>query len=178
MTDQNAAGYQASLAPEMIAFAQAPNVAPALAVAPSDWPTQLGGVSINVTDSKGQRRAAPIYYVAPTSAGYLIPTGTALGAAQVTLTHFQWRSLLDNSHDQFHFAWPVQRRCHGIGRARRDLDQGFGERRANLRLSLQSQESVTCADRPRDWRRIRYSCHFTERDSEATPGKRRPLSEA
>ena len=86
LTNQNAAGYQLAVAPEMIAFAQAPNVADALLVAPGTWPTQLGGVSINVTDAKGQRRAAPIYYIAPTSVGYLVPSGTALGAAQITLT--------------------------------------------------------------------------------------------
>ncbi len=86
LTNQNAAGYQFAVAPEMIGFAQAPNIADALLVAPGAWPTQLGGVSINVTDSKGQRRAAPIYYIAPTSVSYLVPTGTALGAAQVTLT--------------------------------------------------------------------------------------------
>ena len=87
LTDQNAAGYSAVLAPEMIAFAQAPNVAPALTVTSSaTWPTQLSGVSINVTDSKGQSRAASIYYVASTSVAYLVPTGTALGTAQIALT--------------------------------------------------------------------------------------------
>jgi uncharacterized protein (TIGR03437 family) len=86
LTDQNAAGYAVALAPEMIAFAQAPNVAPALVVAQGTWPTNLSGVSINVSDSNGQKRAAPIYYVAPTSVGYLIPSGTAIGTAQVALT--------------------------------------------------------------------------------------------
>jgi len=86
LTDQNAAGYSAVLAPEMIAFAQAPNVAPALTVASgAAWPTQLSGVSINVADAKGQSRPAPIYYVAPTSVAYLVPTGTALGTAQIVL---------------------------------------------------------------------------------------------
>jgi uncharacterized protein (TIGR03437 family) len=87
LTDQNAAGYGTVLAPEMIGFAQAPAIAPALAVfSGNNWPTQLSGVSINVTDSKGQRRPAPIYYVAPTSVGYLVPAGTALGTAQIALT--------------------------------------------------------------------------------------------
>ncbi len=86
LTNQNAASYGATVAPEMIAFAQAPSVASTLVVTPGSWPTQLNGVSINVTDAKGQTRAAPIYYVAPTSVGYLIPAGTAPGAAQVALT--------------------------------------------------------------------------------------------
>ncbi len=86
MSNQNAAGYATALAPQMIAFAQAPNVTPALVVASGNWPAQLSGVNIDVTDSQGQRRAAPIYYVAPTAVGYLVPAGTALGTAQVTLT--------------------------------------------------------------------------------------------
>ncbi len=87
LTDQNSAGYETALAPEMIALAQAPNVAPAVAVYPgNDWPAQLNGVKIDVTDSRGQRRVAPIYFIAPTAVGYLIPAGTALGTAQITLT--------------------------------------------------------------------------------------------
>jgi hypothetical protein len=78
LTNQNAAGYNAVLAPEMIAFAQAPNVAPALMVSTDSWPNQLNGVQVSVTDSQGQRRSAPIYYIAPTSVVYLVPVGTAL----------------------------------------------------------------------------------------------------
>ena len=87
LTNQNSAGYGTVLAPAMIALAQAPNVAPALMVYPAnDWPTQLNGVKIDVTDSKGQSRPGLIYYVAPMQLGYLVPSATALGTAQITLT--------------------------------------------------------------------------------------------
>jgi hypothetical protein len=46
LTNQNAAGYAVGVAPSMIAFAQAPNIAPALLLAPGVWPTQLSGAII------------------------------------------------------------------------------------------------------------------------------------
>lgn len=38
-----------------------------------------------VTDSRGTSRAAPIYYVSPAQLLYLVPTGTAPGAAQIAI---------------------------------------------------------------------------------------------
>jgi uncharacterized protein (TIGR03437 family) len=76
-----------SVAPNMIGFAEAPGIASSLVTAPSgSWPTTLSGVSIVITDSQGQKLQAPIYFVAPTSIGFLVPGNTALGQATIKAT--------------------------------------------------------------------------------------------
>ena len=49
-------------------------------------PTRLAGSSIKVRDSAGTERDAPLFFVAPQQINYLIPAGTANGAATVTVT--------------------------------------------------------------------------------------------
>ncbi len=49
-------------------------------------PTTLAGTMVKVRDSAGVERDAPLFFVAPTQVNYLIPTGTAAGAATVTIT--------------------------------------------------------------------------------------------
>ena len=49
-------------------------------------PTELAGTSVKVRDSAGMERPAPLFFVAPAQVNYLIPTGTAAGAATVTMT--------------------------------------------------------------------------------------------
>ena len=86
---KNSASYASSavFAPDMIAFGEAPGIAPALVVAPDGaWPTSLGGVKLEITDSHGQNRLAPLYYVTANAISYLVPAGTALGPASVKLT--------------------------------------------------------------------------------------------
>jgi len=85
---KNSASYVTeSLAPDVIAYSEAPGVAPSLIVAPGNiWPPTLGGVSLEITDSQGQKRLAPIYFAATNAIGYLIPAGTALGPATAKLT--------------------------------------------------------------------------------------------
>jgi uncharacterized protein (TIGR03437 family) len=71
----------------MIAFIEAPGIASALVTAPSGpWPATLSGVSVGITDSQGQKLAAPIYFVAPSSIGFLIPANAALGSATIKAT--------------------------------------------------------------------------------------------
>ncbi len=48
-------------------------------------PTTLGGVTIEVKDSAGVTRQAPLFYVSPQQINYAIPDGTADGAATVTI---------------------------------------------------------------------------------------------
>jgi uncharacterized protein (TIGR03437 family) len=48
-------------------------------------PTSLGGLTLNVTDSQGTTRAAPLFYVSPTQINYAIPEGTATGPATLKL---------------------------------------------------------------------------------------------
>jgi uncharacterized protein (TIGR03437 family) len=88
LTTRNSASYGvASLAPDMIAYSEAPGIAPGLTVATdTPWPPTLGGVSLEITDSLGQKFPAPIYYVTTNSMAYLIPAGTALGVATAKLT--------------------------------------------------------------------------------------------
>lgn len=49
-------------------------------------PLQLGGVSVSVKDSAGVTRAAPLFFAGPDQVNYLMPAGTAAGAAIVTVT--------------------------------------------------------------------------------------------
>jgi uncharacterized protein (TIGR03437 family) len=71
----------------MIAFVEATGIAPGLVVAPNaPWPTTLSGVSVEITDSQGQKLLAPIYFVAQTSIGFLVPANIALGHAAIKLT--------------------------------------------------------------------------------------------
>ncbi len=48
-------------------------------------PTQLGGVTVNVLDSAGITRPAPLDYVGPTQINLEIPPGTATGLAALTI---------------------------------------------------------------------------------------------
>lgn len=84
----SAASYQGPMvAAESIvaAFgnALATGAAPASSV---PLPLSLAGTSISVQDSLGINRLAPLFFISPGQINYLIPTGTALGAATVTIT--------------------------------------------------------------------------------------------
>lgn len=48
-------------------------------------PTTLGGVQVQVTDSLGTTRNAPLFFVSPTQINYLVPSGTAAGSAVVNV---------------------------------------------------------------------------------------------
>ena len=56
-------------------------------------PTTLGGVTIDVTDSAGVKRAAMIAFVGPQSANLVIPAGTAAGYATLTVKTSDGRTL-------------------------------------------------------------------------------------
>ena len=49
-------------------------------------PTTLAGVGVQVQDSAGVSRPAPLFYVSPTQINFEIPAGTALGTATFTIT--------------------------------------------------------------------------------------------
>jgi uncharacterized protein (TIGR03437 family) len=49
------------------------------------WPARLGGVGIEVRDSGGIARIAPLLSVAPDRVDFQVPSGVALGEAQLTL---------------------------------------------------------------------------------------------
>ncbi|MGH9846212.1 MAG: hypothetical protein ACREEM_46515 [Blastocatellia bacterium] len=50
-------------------------------------PTQLGGAQALVRDSQGVERQAPLFFVSPGQINFLIPAGTAPGAAIVTISN-------------------------------------------------------------------------------------------
>lgn len=49
-------------------------------------PTEIAGTTVKIKDSAGTERLAPLFYVSPTQINYQIPSGTAPGAASVTIT--------------------------------------------------------------------------------------------
>jgi uncharacterized protein (TIGR03437 family) len=57
----------------------------AAASSPS-WPTTLGGAAVTVKDSDGASRTAQISYASPGQVNFVVPPGTASGAATVTYT--------------------------------------------------------------------------------------------
>ncbi|MEP7337538.1 MAG: SBBP repeat-containing protein, partial [Acidobacteriota bacterium] len=75
------------LAPEQIIAAFGTGLATTTQVATTvPLPTVIGGTTVRVRDNNGVGRLAPLFFVAPTQVNYLIPPGTALGAATVTIT--------------------------------------------------------------------------------------------
>jgi uncharacterized protein (TIGR03437 family) len=84
----SAASYRDSaLAPESIVAAFGLKLATTTRSADtSPLPTELSGTRVAVRDSLGVERPAPIFFVSPTQVNYLMPSGTANGAATVTIT--------------------------------------------------------------------------------------------
>ncbi len=88
VTSVSAASYTAPLAPESIAAAFGANLSATTQVAGMNLlPTQLAGVSLKVKDALGVERLAPLFFVSPGQINYQIPSGTANGAATVTVTN-------------------------------------------------------------------------------------------
>jgi uncharacterized protein (TIGR03437 family) len=81
-TVQSAAAASGSIAADSIASMYGSNLAPGTAQAGSQpLPTALGGITLNVTDSAGQTRPAALIYVSPGQINFVVPDGTAPGAA-------------------------------------------------------------------------------------------------
>ena len=84
----SAASYAGErLAPNQMVAAFGVGLATATQVATTlPLPTTLAGTTIKVRDSANVERLAPLFFVAPTQINYLIPAGTAAGAATVIIT--------------------------------------------------------------------------------------------
>jgi uncharacterized protein (TIGR03437 family) len=50
-------------------------------------PEMLAGTMVKITDSRGETKPAPLFFVSPTQVNYLLPAGLAEGIAQVTITN-------------------------------------------------------------------------------------------
>ncbi len=87
VTTVSAASFQGqALASESIVAAFGSNLATGVGVASSlPLPTVLLGTTVRVRDSFGAERLAPLFFVAPSQINFLMPAGTANGAATVTI---------------------------------------------------------------------------------------------
>ncbi|MBI1766727.1 MAG: hypothetical protein HYR56_35420, partial [Acidobacteria bacterium] len=77
----------AALAPEAMVAAFGTRLATRVEAASTlPLPTSLAGTSLRVRDGAGTERLAPLFFVAPGQINYLVPAGTALGTASLTVT--------------------------------------------------------------------------------------------
>ena len=83
----NAANFQRGiLAQDSIVSAFGTNFTTATAVAETNpAPTRLAGLTVNVEDSSGVARSAPLFFASPAQVNFVLPTGTAPGPAIVTV---------------------------------------------------------------------------------------------
>lgn len=82
----SAASGGATVAPESIASYYGSNLASGNSQASSlPLPTTLGGISVQVQDSAGNTRPAPLFYVSPTQINFEVPPGTAVGQAMIAV---------------------------------------------------------------------------------------------
>ncbi len=78
----SAASYGPTVAPDMLASLYGMNLGWRLVTATSiPWPTALNGTSLTVTDSAGVSRSAALVLTAPGQVNFVVPPGTATGAA-------------------------------------------------------------------------------------------------
>ncbi|MCI0664841.1 MAG: IPT/TIG domain-containing protein, partial [Acidobacteria bacterium] len=89
----SAASYKVSaIASKTIVAAFGTNLSSAIQAADSALlPTSLAGTIVQVQDSIGSLRLAPLYYVSPTQINFQIPAGTAPGPATLYVTAGQAR---------------------------------------------------------------------------------------
>lgn len=87
ITATSAASYlPGSLAPESIATLFGSSLAAATVSASTNpLPSTLGNVQLQVRDAAGTTRNAPLFYVSPAQITFLVPAGTASGAATITV---------------------------------------------------------------------------------------------
>lgn len=81
----SSAGYFPRVAVDSWVVAFGSNLASTAIATSLPFPTSLGGIIIQVTDSAGVTRSAPIYYTSPAQVAYLVPDGTAAGIATVKI---------------------------------------------------------------------------------------------
>ena len=75
----------AIVAPASLATLYTATPAAAGETASPPWPNRLGGISLEVRDSAGTTRPAPLLFVSPTQINFQVPAGVALGEATLTI---------------------------------------------------------------------------------------------
>jgi uncharacterized protein (TIGR03437 family) len=81
----SSASGTAVVAPESLATLFASTPAATGVSAPPPWPMRLGGISLQIRDSTGTTRLAPLVYVSPVQINFQVPVGTALGEATLAI---------------------------------------------------------------------------------------------
>jgi uncharacterized protein (TIGR03437 family) len=81
----SAASGTAIVAPDSLATLVAPTPATFTLSAVPPWPTQLGGISLQVTDSTGATHLAPLLFVSPEQINFQVAAGIALGEAALAV---------------------------------------------------------------------------------------------
>ena len=84
---QSAAASISAIAPDSLASIYGSNLAATTAQAASlPLPTSLGGITVSVKDAAGAARIAPLLYVSPSQINLMVPDGTAVGPATLTIS--------------------------------------------------------------------------------------------
>ncbi|HME06624.1 MAG TPA: hypothetical protein VKG25_06220 [Bryobacteraceae bacterium] len=86
LTVYSAASVSPNIAPDSLAALYGTGLASTTTQASSlPLPTTLGGISVTVTDGNNVARLAPLIYVSPSQINFVVPDGTAAGAAMVSV---------------------------------------------------------------------------------------------
>lgn len=83
----SAASGMPNLSPGSLATAFGANLAPRTEIGSAPYQTSLGGISLQVVDSAGSARLAPLLYVSATQINYVVPPGTAPGMATMHIVN-------------------------------------------------------------------------------------------
>lgn len=82
----SAASGDPMLAPESLGSLYGPSLAAQTAFGVAPYPTNLGGVSVQIVDSAGNMQAAQLLYVSPEQINFVMPSGMADGPATISLS--------------------------------------------------------------------------------------------
>lgn len=86
-TSASAGNWQAIVAPDSIVAGFGTGFSTTTtSITSLPLPTNLGNVTISITDSSGTKLSAPMFVVSPGQINYLIPAGAALGKASVSVS--------------------------------------------------------------------------------------------
>lgn len=96
----SAASGMPNLSPDSLATAIGSNLAARTEVGTAPYPTTLGGISLQVVDSAGAIRLAPLLYVSPQQVNYLIPASTLPGSATMNIVDSSGNSLSSTAQIQ------------------------------------------------------------------------------